>query len=374
MNLIPYAGNQYGLKFPVLCDGYVSVDYSDTVATEPKGIWKHEGSFTVEMLFIPYEINGYGSNSQGTTANDKTVNNGFGNQTSQKSIPSRDKNISTTTLDIGYMPVTNRLSHRMCLFSSTNLKIYLINKTTTNENQPSEYYIEVQLTTGAASTSTVRTGVLFKSKNNHTMSASAPTEFIYTNNQVYLMDSGFNITFPVTSGTNNASRMDIVDSNNGRIHIGQNLYKADGTLLGTVTAATYTGSKGHFTLDTSILSSDDDGEDIYIEAPREVAYTLSPHHIGVSYNRGSNSITIFYNGSKVANGIHTDTNVFTFGNADITLGQDRTSSSKRYSQFMGELHEVAVLKGSKSSINTINTLLPQFNETLLYIDFEEADI
>ena len=28
----------------------------------------------------------------------------------------------------------------------------------------------------------------------------------------------------------------------------------------------------------------------------------------------------------------------------------------------------------KTSINTTSTLLPQFNETLLYIDFEEADI
>ena len=41
---------------------------------------------------------------------------------------------------------------------------------------------------------------------------------------------------------------------------------------------------------------------------------------------------------------------------------------------MGELHEVAVLRGSKNSINTTTTLLPQYNETLLYVDFEEADM
>ena len=371
MNLIPYAGNQYGLKFPVLCDGYVSVDYSDTVASESKGIWKHEGSFTLEMLFIPYDVNGYGSNSQAAATYDRSVNGDFGNQTSQKTMPSREKNISTTTLDEGYMSTSNRLSHRMCLFSSTNFKLYLINKTTTNVNQPAEYYFEVQLTTGST-TSTVRSGVLIKSKSTHNMSSYAPTEFTYTNNQVYLMDSGFNVTHPTSAITKTVFKMDIIDSNNGRAQVGMKLYKSDGTVIGTITAATYTSTRALLTMDSDVSSLN--GEDIYIEAPREITYPLSPHHVGVSYNRGSNSITIFYNGATVANGIHTDNSVFSFGVGDITLGQDRTSSSKRYSQFMGELHEVAVLKGSKSSMNTTVTLLPQYNETLLYLDFEEADI
>ena len=52
MNLIPYAGRQYGLQFPVMCDGYVSVDYSDNIASEGRGIWDHEGSFTVEDDYL----------------------------------------------------------------------------------------------------------------------------------------------------------------------------------------------------------------------------------------------------------------------------------------------------------------------------------
>ena len=371
MNLIPYAGNQYGLKFPVLCDGYVSVDYSDNIASEGRGIWDHEGSFTVEVLFIPYDVNGYGSNSQAAAAFDRTINGDFGNQTSQKTMPSRDANISTNTLDIDYMSVSNRLSHQMCLFSSTNFKLYLVNSTTTNVNQPAEYYFEAKLTTGSTTT-TVRTPVLFKSRNRHTMSASAPTEFNYINNQVHLMDSGFNATYPSSAASPTTSKMDIIDSNNGRAQIGTKLYKSDGTLMGTITSAAYTSSKAVLTLDSNMSSFDE--EAIYIEAPREITYPLSPHHVGVSYNKASNSISIFYNGAKITTLKHTDTNTFSFGRADITLGQDRTSSSKRYSQFMGELHEVAVLRGSKTSINTTSTLLPQFNETLLYIDFEEADI
>ena len=114
--------------------------------------------------------------------------------------------------------------------------------------------------------------------------------------------------------------------------------------------------------------------DIYLNAPKEITYPLSAHHVGVSYHSPSNRINIFFNGTKIVNGKHADTTIFTFGAADITLGQDRTSTSNKYSQFMGELHEVAVLKGSKSSMNTTTTLLPQYSETLLYIDFEEADI
>jgi len=371
MNLIPYAGNQYGLKFPVLCDGYVSVDYSDNIASEARGIWDHEGSFTVEMLFVPYDVNGYGSNSQAAATYDRSINGDFGHQTSQKTMPSREKNISTTTLDEGYMPTTNRLSHQMCLFSSTNFKLYLINSTTTNVNQPAVYYFEAKLTTGST-TSTIRTPVLFKSRNTHSMNASAPTEFNYINNQVHLMDSGFNATYPSSAASPTTSKMDIIDSNNGRAQIGTKLYKSDGTVMGTITAATYTSGRALLTLDSNVSSLN--GEDIYIEAPREITYPLSPHHVGVSYHKASNSINIFYNGAKVSTLKHTDTNTFSFGNADITLGQDRTSSSKRYSQFMGELHEVAVIRGSKNSINTTTTLLPQYNDTLLYVDFEEADI
>mgnify|MGYP003142283318 FL=1 len=184
MNLIPYAGNQYGLKFPVMCDGYVSVDYSDNIASESRGIWGHTGSFTVEVLFTPYDVNGYGSNSTGTTTSGRPVdtfcNGGFGNQTSQKTMPSRAANITTNTDDILYMPVANRLNHRMCLFSSTNFKLYLINNTTSSVNQPAEYYFEAKLTTGVI-TSTVRTPTLIKARNTHTMNDGDPTLFSYSN-------------------------------------------------------------------------------------------------------------------------------------------------------------------------------------------------
>jgi hypothetical protein len=377
MNLIPYVGRQYGLQFPVMCDGYVSVDYSDNIATEETGIWGHKGSFTLEVLFNPYDVNGYGSNSTGTATgsrpHDTFCNGGFGNQTSQKTMPSRAANISTTTDDIGYMPVTNRLSHRMCLFSSTNFKLYIINKTSTSVNQPAEYYIEVQLTTGSTTT-TVRSGKVFTARSLHSMNHADPTLFSYTNNTVNLFKTNFTGSQSVA---NDKLLVSDADSNlrQMRLENGQTLFKSDGTVIGVVESVSATSATNIlFEMDRDVHVTCASSTDIYLNAPKEITYPLTAHHVGVSYSRPSNSISIFFNGSKIVDGEHTDTNQFTFGSADITIGQDRTSSSQRYSQFMGEIHELAVLKGYKSSINTTSTLLPQFNDTLLYIDFEEADI
>tara|TARA_R100001086_G_scaffold250037_1_gene192824 strand:+ start:3135 stop:4271 length:1137 start_codon:yes stop_codon:yes gene_type:complete len=378
MNLIPYAGRQYGLQFPVMCDGYVSVDYSDNIASEGRGIWDHEGSFTVEVLFCPYDVNGYGSNSTGTTTSgsrplDTFCNGGFGNQTSQKTMPSRAANISTNTDDILYMPVANRLNHRMCLFSSTNFKLYIINKTSTSVNQPAEYYIEVQLTTGSTTT-TVRSGKVFNALDTHNMSHGDPTLFSYTKGAVNLFKTNFT---GAQSVANDKLLVSDADSNRlqMRLENGQTLFKSDGTVIGVVESVSATSATNIlFEMDRDVHETCASSTDIYLNAPKEITYPLSAHHVGVSYHSPSNTINIFFNGTKIVNGKHTDTTVFTFGAADITLGQDRTSTSNKYSQFMGELHEVAVLKGSKSSMNTTTTLLPQYSETLLYIDFEEADI
>lgn len=378
MNLIPYAGKQYGLQFPVMCDGFVSVDYSDNIASEGRGIWDHQGSFTVEILFCPYDVNGYGSNSTGTTTSgsrplDTFCNGGFGNQTSQKTMPSRAANISTTTDDIGYMPVANRLNHRMCLFSSTNFKLFLINNTTTSVNQPAEYYLEAQLTT-ASTTTTVRSGVLFNARSTHNMSHGDPTLFSYTNNAVNLVKTNFTGSQSVA---NDKLLVSDADSNKlqMRLENGQTLFKSDGTVIGIIESVSATSATNIlFEMDRDVHVTAASSTDIYLNAPKEITYPLSAHHVGVSFHRATNTISIFHNGTKVVSGKHTDTSNFTFGNADITLGQDRTSSSNRYSQFMGELHEVAVLSGAKSTMNTTTTLLPQYNETLLYIDFEEADL
>ena len=83
-------GKQRGLIFPVMFNGGVIIDYHDNVPSYNSavddvseniseahigyGLWANEGSFTLEAIITPYDINGYGkisSATQPTIANSK---------------------------------------------------------------------------------------------------------------------------------------------------------------------------------------------------------------------------------------------------------------------------------------------------------------
>ena len=55
-----YIGEKNALTFPVMCDGYLKIDYSDEVATQDYGFFSHADSFTVEAIITPFDINGTG--------------------------------------------------------------------------------------------------------------------------------------------------------------------------------------------------------------------------------------------------------------------------------------------------------------------------
>ena len=131
------AGKQRALVFPVMCNGYVKIDYSDNVVdTEGDssttndiayGLWAHEGSFTFESIITPYEINGYGTYSSETapTYSDKRV------------MPAISQSVYTAGTEGNhqselYLPRTgfnNRLNHNMMIFYNTNFQISLVNST-----------------------------------------------------------------------------------------------------------------------------------------------------------------------------------------------------------------------------------------------------
>ena len=52
-------------------------------------------------------------------------------------------------------------------------------------------------------------------------------------------------------------------------------------------------------------------------------------------------------------------------------GQDTAASNK---QFMGELHELAITSVAQKDFYGLANLLPNYNETLLYLRFEEVDL
>ena len=64
-------GKKKGLMFPMMCNGFVKVDYSNnipdlegdglTTTDIPYGIWGHVGSFCFDAVITPYETNGSAS-------------------------------------------------------------------------------------------------------------------------------------------------------------------------------------------------------------------------------------------------------------------------------------------------------------------------
>ena len=100
-----------------------------------------------------------------------------------------------------------------------------------------------------------------------------------------------------------------------------------------------------------------------------------PHHIAVSYSP-SGDMVIFYNGNEVKRGSHTVGGNFSFHPSNIYLGQnpDGSYGAIRKSQFMGEYHELSITGGYRKTFRSMNSLLPTFKNTLLYMDFEEANL
>ena len=63
---------------------------------------------------------------------------------------------------------------------------------------------------------------------------------------------------------------------------------------------------------------------------------------------------------------------FEFDASDCYLGSNgnTTLETRRASQFMGEMHEFSITKDVKENFNSLDTLIPNFRNTLLYFRFE----
>ena len=65
-----FTGKQRSLVFPVMCNAFATIDYSENVPDSGGNsdtsddvcycIWAHEGDFTFQAVFSQYDINGYG--------------------------------------------------------------------------------------------------------------------------------------------------------------------------------------------------------------------------------------------------------------------------------------------------------------------------
>lgn len=363
-------GKQRGLVFPVMCNGHVRIDYSDNVPTstsgiEPYGIFEHTGDFTFEAILTPYDINGFGQYS--TTTRPTTTS-------TQKAMPTATfTDASNTDFQSNkYIPLVSRLTHEMNIFSSTNFTISLVNSTSHNENQPAEYKIKVTIKLGSDQVITTDSAVI---------TATSGFGWFYTADTLEGFDKNGRITH-VLGGTTDSNSVGVtihVDDT-AKFHVGQKIFIKDGfnfTSLGTITSNNFTsGSSGSFELDDLSIPISS-GTKIFIPAFKDASYINNQFHIACVYNEASKEIRIFLDGILVKKQTISTSNTFSMAQEDYFIGASSNNatgagSATANKQFMGELHEMSMIRTIKKQF-FINNLLPNFSDTLFYFRFEEVD-
>ena len=159
-----YTSANKSLVFPVMCDGFLKIDYEDNIADTqlssgtdvadvPYGIWGDYKSFSIEAIITPYDVNG---NSAATVLD------------SVKTLPNISSSEST-----GYLSssATGRLNHKMMIINNSYFYLWLSNDSATaasdsddTNNIPSKWKINFAVklgstTTTATTSSAVITGV-----------------------------------------------------------------------------------------------------------------------------------------------------------------------------------------------------------------------
>jgi len=378
-----HVGEQKSLVFPIMCNAYVSIGYednipdiegtpSDTTDDIPYGLWAHEGDFSFEAIVTPYDINGE------SVARDRA------NSEPEKVMPNGvTSGVSQSDFYLDETSATGRLNHEMMIFYNSKFSVSLVNTTTTTINQPAEYKIRVSFLGGVANveTSTVIT------------SSKERIERLDNNNYNTYLD-GFNEEgFRVFD---NICRVSLVAAASGQKvirvshtnNLGGHAYMPVGTELFTRDEFTYTSigtiasvSSNDLTMSVNLTSTLSALTDLYVETFKEPKYIGNTHHIGVSYLDSAKLVQIFYNGKLMQTStVPSLPSPFVFDRSDFLLGRATTATTQTQNyaytakQFMGEMHEMCIEKTYKSKYVHMHSLLPKFDETLLYLRFEEVDL
>ena len=163
-----FVGKQRSLVFPIMCNGFLTIDYSDNIVDStddiPYGLWALDDNFTFEAVVTPYDINGYSNQSRfgelgsipPSAITEVSVSSGAAFvPNSKKIMTGLSQSIYTATNESNhqseiYLPRATRLTHTMRIFHSSNFQVDLLNSTLHNENNPAEYKIRVGIKLGSA--------------------------------------------------------------------------------------------------------------------------------------------------------------------------------------------------------------------------------
>ena len=350
MTYTVFSKDRKSLQFPVMCDGYITIPRFETnTPNQEIGLWAHSGGFSFEAILTPYDVNG---NPDGFSATQKSLSRG--------------------TKGLAYISAATRKDVKMRIFHNDNFFIELVNKETSdNPSLPAKYSIKVTLKIGSTTTTLESSTVINPTSIDD--SSLSPTDYFYNNHGAYAKKTSGTLTHVFdTSAPSNDSMAFASAPEFGE---GYTLYRDDGGLLGIPLDV----SAGVVEFDGQIFTSDNlptVGSHIYYSLPQEPLYANNPHHIAFSYT-SDGLMQIFYNGELVGSKTHDVGGNFSFDTSDCYIGQNKNGSSysdRRLSQFMGELHELSIMGISKTQFKSTNTLYPLFKETLLYMDFEEANL
>lgn len=388
-----FTGNQRSLVFPVMCNAFVTIPYSENVVDSggnsissddvPYGIWAHEGDFTFEAIVTPYDINGYGTSStQGynriPSGGSLTGSSTNTSSSSVKIMPAVNEGGTGSNFESElYLSSTARLTHEMRLFHSTHFQVSLVNDTQHNENQPAQYKIKVGLKLGSASIEEFTSPIVISANQLSKYKYSVSSD-IHGFNQDGLYEFE-----PVTEITGVSGKVLTVNSKTYLFEGSkQEVFIRSGNKfvsLGTIDSI----SGNNVTLDNTpsvTVSTTAPDNTLFLRAIQDPLYINDLHHIACSWANDEKELSIYYNGNLVKVGTHTQTTAFSFAREDFVIGQAdnaiRTGSGSAVTnkQFMGEVHELAISKGrTKDFIGKYN-LLPTFDDLLIYLRFEEVDL
>ncbi len=381
-------GKQRALVFPIMCNAFATIDYSDNVPDTGSnsdtsddvgyGIWAHDDSFTFEAIVTPYDINGYGTYATGKTKRSITA--------SKKIMPALSQSVYTAGNEGNfqsekYMTRTQRKTHEMRIFDAPNFKVSLVQTATHNENNPARYKISVELTVNSVTETVASDTIILPSYTEQYVYSSLEgiDTFDENGDRRYLHLRRGSSKEQVLSHSAGSTTIEITDSS--AYFVGQTIYfkKSNSFDFEKFTVNSISsGASETIVVDTAPSSQLSVLQQVYVDNDAEPTYLQKGHHIAVTFNLGKGTVSIYYEGRLIKESNHSQTTNFSFGNSDYYIGANGqgtmgAGSATTNKQFMGEMHELAIMEGIKKSFPSRNNLLPTFDRTLLYLRFEEVD-
>ncbi len=280
-----------------------------------------------------------------------------------------------------YLTNASRITHEMMLFYSSGMSLSLLNNTNGNVNQPAEYKIKVALTVGGTTT-TLST--------NNVITGNVGNQFFYSgvDDKVGFDTNGIVQYQKITTFTTKSSSTisGLATHGEKKVAIGEYVYIKNGDNFIRLGRVTSVGSSS-FTLTDGEAYDNFSGvtTDLYIAVEKDASYINQQYHIGCSFNSSNKTVNVYLNGTRLklfdsggtASNSVSGTGSFSFGTDDIYMGSVGNSigegSSTTNKQFMGILHELSIVNIDRKTFN-IRNLLPNYDNTLLFLRFEEIDI